>query len=179
MRETIEYMKQHSEDDLKHWNGGICTAQKKWLQTVLESCHDARKQCIIACHHPIVRLNFLVCIECKYFYCITQRCPVKQPLKSELIMCSCVQVAGRPSHRAWGAQELEEIISAHSCVVAVLSGHDHKGGYMFYNGVHHVVMEAMLESPTDSTAFAVLEVHQNHLAILGSGSVSSRTLNFG
>lgn len=98
--------------------------------------------------------------------------------KLELILCSCVQVAGRPSHHAWGAQELEATISAHSCVVAVLSGHDHKGGYKFCNGVHHVVIEAMLESPSDSTAFAVLEVHQNHLVILGSGSATSRTLNF-
>lgn len=62
--------------------------------------------------------------------------------------------------------------------MAVLSGHDHKGGYSICNGIHHVVMEAMLESGTDGTAFATVEVHCDHLHVIGSGSVTSRILKF-
>ena len=71
------------------------------------------------------------------------------------------------------------MLASHDCVVAVLSGHDHKGGHTIRNGIHHIVVEAMLESAPDSTAFAVVEVHHDHLNIIGSGSVTSRVLEFG
>lgn len=68
------------------------------------------------------------------------------------------------------------MLSSYGCVAAVLSGHDHKGAYEFSNGIHHVVLEAMLESAPENTAFGFLEVHQDHLQIVGVGSVTSRKL---
>lgn len=65
MRETMEYMKQHAEGDLDYWNGGICNAQKKWLQNVLQTCSNAQKKCIVACHHPIVRITIFVVFSAK------------------------------------------------------------------------------------------------------------------
>ena len=63
---------------------------------------------------------------------------------------------------------------ASACVVAVFSGHDHWGGYACVDGVHHIVLEALLECPEDSTAFATIDVFDDHFEVNGFGTVRSR-----
>lgn len=58
----------------------------------------------------------------------------------------------------------------------MLSGHDHIGGYRCVEGVHFVVVEAMLEAEAGENAFCKVNIHQDHIVIEGYGSVTSRRL---
>ncbi|KAJ1493495.1 hypothetical protein T484DRAFT_1768123 [Baffinella frigidus] len=54
----------------------------------------------------------------------------------------------------------------------------HKGYAQDENGVHHINVEAPIECPPDSTAFATFLVFSDQIIINGRGVVPSRTLPF-
>merc|ERR1711933_29795 len=64
-----------------------------------------------------------------------------------------------------GALRSEE---AGGCVVAVLCGHDHKGGYLRdEHGVHHMTFASPLNKGDDGYAFGVIHMWQSSLEIRG------------
>jgi manganese-dependent ADP-ribose/CDP-alcohol diphosphatase len=76
---------------------------------------------------------------------------------------------------ALGSNEIETTLNASRCVCAVFSGHDHRGGYAVVDGVHYIVLEAVVESPDDSNAYCTVDVYGDHFLVNGSGTVTSRT----
>ncbi len=66
----------------------------------------------------------------------------------------------------------------HHVVVAVLSGHDHDGGYTRdETGIHFKTFESPLQAE-DQNAFAIVEVHPNQIAVKGYGTVGSAIWDF-
>ena len=57
-----------------------------------------------------------------------------------------------------------------------LAGHDHLGGYASIQGRHFCTLEALLESPPDGNAYALLHLYPDRLVIEGIGTVTSRVL---
>jgi manganese-dependent ADP-ribose/CDP-alcohol diphosphatase len=62
-------------------------------------------------------------------------------------------------------------------VAAVLSGHDHKGGYVRDGeGIHHLTFKAPLETPPPAGCHAIVEVSDRALLVRGYGRQESRLL---
>lgn len=76
----------------------------------------------------------------------------------------------------WNAAEVEATLVQSGCVVAWINGHDHKGGYAFANGIHHLTVEGMIESPKGAGNYAIASVFATRIAIEGKGLMSSREL---
>ena len=63
-------------------------------------------------------------------------------------------------------QKLFEGINQYEVVFACFAGHDHAGGYVFDNGIHHVTFNGMVESP-DNNAYALVEFYDGVIRIRG------------
>jgi manganese-dependent ADP-ribose/CDP-alcohol diphosphatase len=64
--------------------------------------------------------------------------------------------------------------------VLCLSGHDHEGAHRVdaRTGVHHVLLEAALESMVSEQSHAVIDVYNDRISIKGAGNVRSHELAF-
>ncbi|CAM9558233.1 unnamed protein product [Heterosigma akashiwo] len=80
----------------------------------------------------------------------------------------------------WNYEELLNILQQHSdVVVATFTGHAHRGLYSIdHMGIHHKVMEAVVECPPGSAAFGLVEVHADRLVLRGRGLVGDREMEF-
>jgi manganese-dependent ADP-ribose/CDP-alcohol diphosphatase len=159
LEEAAAYAAAHplseAEPQMSPWNGGIGRAQAAWLDAALDAAAAAGERVIIAAHH--------------------QAGPPP---------------AVRPSHAAWNKDEIFGLVTKKragggggtaearsSPVVAYLAGHDHEGGYACAGGVHWLTLEALVEAPSGSTAWATVEVWEgDRLEVVGRGVATSRTL---
>ena len=66
--------------------------------------------------------------------------------------------ASADTHRAWNGDEVADVLTDSPAFVLGLAGHDHPGGFCHYRGRPFVTVEAMLEAPPGSNAFAVVTV---------------------
>ncbi|MDP2435468.1 MAG: hypothetical protein Q8P67_06980 [archaeon] len=98
-----------------------------------------------------------------------------------LILCHLplLESAASSRHLLWNRDELLLLLRRHSPVVAAwINGHYHPGGYAFHEGVHHITVNAVLEtSPEHPTTAAVLSVFQDRLLIQGFGDCPSHVLS--
>ncbi len=78
-------------------------------------------------------------------------------------------------HNLWNFEEVTGLLARHRGVVAYLNGHNHAGHYGTRDGIHYVTLEGMVETPAE-TAYAVVEVYPDRLAIDGVGRVTDREL---
>ena len=79
----------------------------------------------------------------------------------------------------WNYDELDALVRDHSCVVAVLSGHDHDGGFgTDEHGVHHITLQAPLECEEDEVAYGTIHMYRDRMELEGCGRVPSRVLYF-
>jgi manganese-dependent ADP-ribose/CDP-alcohol diphosphatase len=84
-----------------------------------------------------------------------------------------------PSTLLWNYQEVKEVLHAAGCVVAVLCGHDHDGGYARDSqGVHHCTFHSPLEVAPPRGCHATATVFEDHIEVVGSGAQVSYTLTF-
>nr|XP_057917591.1 manganese-dependent ADP-ribose/CDP-alcohol diphosphatase [Doryrhamphus excisus] len=81
---------------------------------------------------------------------------------------------------AWNFEELLSIIQRHSSVVCFIAGHDHDGGYYWdeSTGVHHLTLEAVIETPPGNNAFGTVSVYEDRMVLKGTGRVSDIELLF-
>jgi|EP00670_Eutreptiella_braarudii_P007308 manganese-dependent ADP-ribose/CDP-alcohol diphosphatase len=85
--------------------------------------------------------------------------------------------AGAGSTMAFDFDKALSIVHASNCVVAVLCGHDHTGGYVQDDaGVHHLTFPSPLNEGDKAPCHAHVEVYPDRLEVIGSGVVPSRTL---
>jgi len=78
-------------------------------------------------------------------------------------------------HNLWNDAELMEVLDRFDCIAAYIAGHNHDGGYAIANGIHHLTVMGMVETE-DTTAYAVVDVHSDHLEVTGFGREPSRVL---
>lgn len=78
----------------------------------------------------------------------------------------------------WNREDVLTILDEYPNVVAYLAGHEHNGGYVFHNGVHHVTFQAICDAPADSNAYALVDVKLDRISIRGFGTIPSRELPF-
>ena len=84
--------------------------------------------------------------------------------------------AARATHVAWNCKEIERVCVGSPAFKLALAGHDHLGGAFSFPTQHFVTLEALLEAPSVGNAYAVLRVFEDHLEIVGEGTVTSRVL---
>ena len=64
------------------------------------------------------------------------------------------------------------MLHRHLSVQMVLCGHNHVGHYLTDDvGIHHLAMQAVLETPPHDDAYAVMEVYEDHIFCKGVGRV--------
>lgn len=98
----------------------------------------------------------------------------------KVIVCTHVPILptiAPPSCLLWNYEEMLQVLQASKSVVAVLTGHAHQAGYgVDESGIHHMILDAMLESESD--AFCIIDVYPDSLHVQGHGSVVSRIMKF-
>jgi hypothetical protein len=97
-----------------------------------------------------------------------------------IVFCHHPVLAAASSASAilWNATEVEAALVQSGCVVAWINGHDHKGGYAFANGIHHLTVQGMVESPTGGNSYAIATVFAGRIVIKGIGTTPTRMLEF-
>ncbi|GBG88602.1 hypothetical protein CBR_g48132 [Chara braunii] len=79
----------------------------------------------------------------------------------------------------WNYDEVLRVLHNHSCVVATFAGHAHTGGYAVdKHGIHHRVLEAVLECPPGSDAYGHVDVFEDRLVLTGTGALVSSVMHF-
>jgi predicted phosphodiesterase len=89
-----------------------------------------------------------------------------------------LEASTEATYLLWDHVKLVQLLGEFPGVVAYFNGHDHGGGYAQSGAIHYVTIPGMVEAPMQS-AFAVVDVYADHLAVRGFGKVPSRTLRFG
>ncbi|NXI46380.1 ADPRM diphosphatase, partial [Galbula dea] len=80
---------------------------------------------------------------------------------------------------AWNYKDALSVIHSHPSVVCFLAGHLHDGGYCLdSHGVHHLILEGVIETPPESNAFGTIYVYEDKLILKGRGRVSDRVMHF-
>lgn len=98
--------------------------------------------------------------------------------KGEKVICFChyalVPDTNMHHYMAQPAQILK-LVDNTNCVVAWFAGHDHKGGYVNRDGVHHITLKGMVEAPFKNS-YAIVELFPDKIRISGIGKEESREL---
>ncbi|NXG21267.1 ADPRM diphosphatase, partial [Grallaria varia] len=80
---------------------------------------------------------------------------------------------------AWNYEAALSVIHSHRCVVCVLAGHLHDGGYCLdSHGVHHLTLEGVIETPPESNAFGTIYVYEDKMVLKGRGRIADRVMHF-
>ncbi|XP_009872867.1 PREDICTED: manganese-dependent ADP-ribose/CDP-alcohol diphosphatase, partial [Apaloderma vittatum] len=80
---------------------------------------------------------------------------------------------------AWNYKDALSVIHSHRCVVCFLAGHLHDSGYCLdSHGVHHLTLEAVIETPPESNAFGTIYVYEDKMILKGRGRISDRVMHF-
>lgn len=77
----------------------------------------------------------------------------------------------------WNYEEVLAVLHKHNNVVAVLTGHDHDGGYCRDEaGCHHVTFKSPMEAPPPQGCHALVQLHASCICVHGYGDQSSLVL---
>jgi len=79
------------------------------------------------------------------------------------------------THTLWNDFEIIETLESGKGVVAYLAGHDHAGSYAAKSGIHYLTAAGMVE--TQETAYALVQVYPDRLAVTGFGREPNRVLS--
>lgn len=78
-------------------------------------------------------------------------------------------------HNLWDSERIVELLTSYDNFVAYFNGHNHAGNYGEISGKYFVNFKGMVETP-DTSAFSVVEVFGDKLAIRGFGRETNRNL---
>ena len=72
---------------------------------------------------------------------------------------------------AWDYDRALEAFRRHTCVAAVLCGHEHKGGYAYdaASHTHHVTFRSPLNKGNNGAAFGLVSFFDDHIEVRGGG----------
>lgn len=97
--------------------------------------------------------------------------------KERAIVCGHHPLVPADMHQAWNHSEIVAVLERHPSVVAWFNGHNHAGDFVERSGIPYVTFRSMLHHP-ENTAYSIIEVHADHVAIKGFGREISRELRF-
>jgi manganese-dependent ADP-ribose/CDP-alcohol diphosphatase len=86
-----------------------------------------------------------------------------------------------PVTLVWNYREVLLLLRDFADVVVLsLAGHAHKGGYKrdVVSGIHFRVVEAVLETPSPGTTYAMMDVHEDKVTLRGFGGCISAEYDF-
>lgn len=88
---------------------------------------------------------------------------------------SLYKPCARPSGLIWNHDAVLDVIHTHGkTVAAVISGHDHNGGYAVdEKGIHHIVPPAPLECELHEVAYGYITLHPTNFELSWFGRVPS------
>ncbi|KAG0603215.1 hypothetical protein M758_10G075900 [Ceratodon purpureus] len=102
--------------------------------------------------------------------------------KQKVVICCHLPLdpgAAFPSTLLWNYDVLMEVVHKFNCVVACLGGHAHEGGHSVdSHGVHHHVLEAVLECPPGTDSYGYIAVYPDHLSLCGTDRMASTDMFF-
>ena len=78
------------------------------------------------------------------------------------------------SHNLWNDRTLINLLARYPCVAAYLNGHNHAGNYAERDGIHYLTLKGMVD--TEKTAYSVIEVYPDRLAVKGFGRETDRVM---
>ncbi|KAK7490862.1 hypothetical protein BaRGS_00017918 [Batillaria attramentaria] len=97
-----------------------------------------------------------------------------------VVICGHVQLMPSPSDgvcAVWNYQEALSVIHSYQCVVACFAGHDHDGSDTVDSaGIHHFVLNGVIETPSDTDAYATAFLRDTVLEIRGVGTIPNLTV---
>ena len=68
------------------------------------------------------------------------------------------------------------LLERHDCVAVYMNGHNHRGAYGYKKGIHYVTLKGMVD--TEETAYSVVSVFEDRIAVKGSGRQDDLSLEF-
>ncbi len=80
------------------------------------------------------------------------------------------------AHNMWDSDRILDLFARFDNVVAYFCGHNHDGNYGLAGGTHYVTVKGMVETP-DTTAYAIVDVHEDRMEVRGYGREIDRTLS--
>ena len=92
----------------------------------------------------------------------------------KVILCGHHPLLPADAHQVWNAAAVLELIDQHPCVIAYLNGHNHAGAETVRNGIPYITFKSVLHHP-DTTAFSVIQLFSDRIAIIGHGREASRS----
>lgn len=81
------------------------------------------------------------------------------------------------SHNLENDTEIVDLITSHENILAFMNGHVHGGNYGIINNIHFLTFKGMVDKPyiaaaqgiSANNAFSIVEIYQDHIAIIGFG----------
>ncbi len=77
------------------------------------------------------------------------------------------------SENLWNDTAVADLVSQFPHVAAFINGHNHKGDYGFYRGVHFLTLHAMVETK-DTNSYSLLTFYPDRIEVEGHGLNSNR-----
>ena len=124
------------------YNGMVSEDQLAWLKERLTKSAEEQETVIVLCHvplHPQAANN--LCLLWNYQVDLTH--------------------LRHYSHTV--LQSVLEVLTRSGCVVAVLAGHDHDGGYHHEDGLHHFTLSSPLLCSEGELAFGTISATEDAL----------------
>lgn len=95
--------------------------------------------------------------------------------KQPVIVCSHHPLLPEEGHQAWNNREVLALLRGQRHVRACFCGHNHAGNEVMDDGVPHITFKSLLHEP-GVTAYSVVRLHRDRLAIEGRGREKSRDI---
>lgn len=92
-----------------------------------------------------------------------------------VIVCGHHPLLSEDGHQAWNNREILAVIDRHLSARAYFCGHNHAGGQVIEKGVPYITFKSILHEP-GVTAYAVIRLYKDRLAIEGRGREKSREI---
>ncbi|XP_077980367.1 uncharacterized protein LOC144435644 [Glandiceps talaboti] len=86
--------------------------------------------------------------------------------------------ASSPICLQWNYDEVLEIIHKYNCVVAYFCGHEHEYSLGTDHGIHHILMDGIIEVEPDSNSYAIVDVYSNKVVMRGFGLTPTLEIEF-
>ncbi|WP_245450059.1 metallophosphoesterase [Chelatococcus asaccharovorans] len=99
----------------------------------------------------------------------------KQAGEKVIILCH-YPVFPANVHNLWDSERIVDLLTSYDNFVAYFNGHNHAGNYGEVSGKYFVNFKGMVDTP-DISAFSVIEVYGDKIAIRGFGRETSRSLS--
>ena len=158
------------------WNGGPGAEQVAWLRGELQRAAESGERVVVAGHHQVGPGRSVRRTHAAWNWREVSEVVTAGKLKGG-VEVDAPDASGPAPPPSSSPSSSSPSSSSKSPAVLYLAGHDHTGGYERAGGVHFLTLEAIVEAPPGSNAFAVLDFFDDRIVVRGFGSATSRVLD--